>query len=73
MRKEDHIAGAMAAARKAVVEAPSHEELFAALEAVLRYDPDAPKPETDAELGIKAAIARGQARSSANEVHEKTL
>jgi hypothetical protein len=57
---DEKIALAMAYVRKRVAEAPSHEELFAAIEALLRYaadpsvaDPPAPEAveEPAAELG----------------------
>ena len=53
---ERKIAGCMAAVRAAVARAPSHDELFVAIETLLRWGMDAPKPPSEQLRPVAARL-----------------
>jgi hypothetical protein len=55
MNAEDYVSAGMAKVREAVARAPSHEELFAGIEAMFRHLVS--PPERDAELGEQTEMS----------------
>lgn len=66
MMREEHIQDVMSDVREAIKHAPSHEELPAAIEALLRFDPSVKEKEWEETKAQADAEAKEAAKAEAD-------